>query len=118
MNTIPSTNTNPAKAGKSNQVGSAILALSSMLSTTFGRKASGQAISCQIALEKAGIIRLIGDRVESGLSLTEAGYKTYKALSKIEGPEQAGAAKVIQIAKTLRDRGIEIKAYKAAQLTV
>ena len=57
-----------------NNVGAVILALSGMVSRTWGKQPSSKSIACTIALEKAGVIRSVADQVKSGLTLTEQAY--------------------------------------------
>ena len=99
-----------------NNVGSAILALSGMLSSTFKKKPSAKSVKCQIALEKAGVIRPVADRVESGKALTADAYKAFAKLAKDKDETvAAGATKVLDLAKQLAKRADDIAAYKAAQ---
>lgn len=98
-----------------NNTGSTILALSGLITQTWGKQPPGRAIGCIIALEKEGVIRPIADRIKSGLALTEKAYQTFKDLSAKEGPEGEGAMKALKIATEFKDRSASIVAYKAAQ---
>ncbi|MFT4176038.1 MAG: hypothetical protein QM627_05225 [Luteolibacter sp.] len=111
------TTTSSSAATSKSNVGSAILALSGMISATYNKKPSGRAISCRIKLEKEGVLRPVADRIASGLALSEKSYRSFKALASGKSEFADGAGKVIKLAKELAERGIAISEYKAAQST-
>ncbi|MFT3991212.1 MAG: hypothetical protein QM680_07360 [Luteolibacter sp.] len=117
METKTTTATATYAATSKSNVGSAILALSGMISATYNKKPSGKAISCRIKLEKEGVLRPVADRIASGLALSEKSYRLFKAISKGKSEFAEGAGKVIKLAKELAERGIAISEYKSAQST-
>ena len=93
-----------------NSVGSAILALKGMLNRTYSKTPTAPQVKCRIALEKAGIIRDIDDRIKTGNALTSDAYKHFSKLAK----QDEGAARVIELAGELAARTKAIAEYKAA----
>lgn len=100
------------KENKNNSVGSAILALAGMLGRSYGKQVQGRSVNCQISLEKAGMIRPIAERAKDGITLSTTAVRHFNKLAK-DGDE--GAAKVVQMHKDLKQRHLDIKAYKASQ---
>lgn len=93
-----------------NNAGAAILAMAGMMARSYGKPVQGRAVRCAIALEKAGDIRPIGERVETGLTLSKAAVARFNKLAKA-GDE--GAKQAVDLHKQLQERHKDIAAYKA-----
>ena len=99
--------TTPAK--NTSNIGSAILALSGMLSRTYGKKPSGKQVKCQIMLEKLGVLNNVDTRVKTGQALSKDAYREFAKLAKTDD----GAKKVLELAKQVLDRNKAIQDWKA-----
>jgi len=100
---------NTVSTSNNNNVGSAILAISGLISRTFRSKPTPQQVRCQIVLERNGIIRPVDDRIKTNKVLTASAHKAFAKLAK--GGDD-GAAKVIQLANELTNRNMAIVVHK------